>query len=207
MTVTEVAAQGTTESRKERKWDKRTFERYEGWKRLKPTIFVSQYAGGMGLHSNGVGWSYGKRRQGETNIMLGYLPKRHAGRYRLTFTLKQNYIPWSMSIDEHWNVEPFYCGLYFTTIAGSEFWKEEPGKYPNHYYNICTKIRPYIFVGQRVGFAPGHRFIRNIQMFYEISSCDLYIVSKVGNKTLKPRDFLRLSFGVKMDLFPKNLKK
>lgn len=97
--------------------------------------------------------------------------------------------------------EPFYCGLYITTIAGDEFWKKEPGRYPNKYYNFSTKMRPYIFVGQRFGFSPHHDLVRHVSLFYELSTCELYLISKVTNKSLSMRDILRLSFGVKVQLF------
>ena len=40
---------------------------------MKPTHVKMQYAGGMGVLSTGVGWDYGKRRQWETDVLLGYL--------------------------------------------------------------------------------------------------------------------------------------
>lgn len=192
----------TTEPKvKQRRWDKRQHLRYAGWERIKPTHFKMQYAGGMGVLSTGFGWDYGKRCQWETDIFMGYLPRKYAKKYRLTFTFKQNYIPWSMSFDEHWNLEPFYCGLYFTTIAGEEFWSKEPGRYPNKYYNFSTKIRPSIFIGQRMGFNPQHRLVKNIQLFYEVGTNELYLISKVTNKELTFKDVLRFSFGFKVQLF------
>lgn len=184
-----------------RKWDKRVHLRYEGWQRLKPTHAKFQYAGGMGVSSVGVGWDYGKRCQWETDFLVGYLPKRYANEFRLTFTVKQNYIPFSVSINDRWAIEPFYCGLYVTTIAGEEFWKREPGRYPNRYYNFSTKFRPYIFIGQRIGFHPSHKVLRSISLFYEIGSCELYIISKATNRSLTMKDILRFSFGAKVQLF------
>ena len=186
---------------KERRWDKRQHQRYKGWERIKPTHVKMQYAGGMGVLSTGFGWDYGKRCQWETDLFFGYLPKKYAEKFRLTFTLKQNYIPWSMSFDEHWNLEPFYCGLYFTTIAGEEFWGKEPGRYPNHYYNVSTKIRPSIFIGQRIGFNPNLHLMKNVQLWYEVGTNELYLISKVTNKSLKMKDILRFSFGLKIQLF------
>lgn len=184
-----------------RRWDKRHHQHYKGWERIKPTHVKMQYAGGMGVLSTGFGWDYGKRCQWETDLFLGYLPKKYAQKFRLTFTLKQNYIPWSMSFDEHWNLEPFYCGMYFTTIAGEEFWGKEPGRYPNGYYNISTKIRPSIFIGQRIGFNPNLHLLKNIQLWYEVGTNELYLISKVTNKSLKMKDILRFSFGFKIQLF------
>lgn len=185
----------------ERKWDRRVHLKYKGWQRLKPTHAKYQYAGGMGVSSIGVGWDYGKRCQWETDFFVGYLPRKYANKFRLTFTVKQNYIPFNISFNDHWFIEPLYCGLYVTTIAGEEFWKKEPGRYPNKYYNFSTKLRPYIFIGQRIGFSPQHKVLRNISLFYEIGTCELYIISKATNKALSMKDILRFSFGAKIQLF------
>ncbi len=184
-----------------RRWDKRVHLRYNGWQRLKPTHIKWQYAGGMGVSSFGVGWDYGKRKQWETDFLIGYLPARYADDFKLTFTVKQNYIPWSITVKDRWVIEPFYTGLYLTTITGDEFWKKEPGRYPNSYYNVCTKVRPYIFIGQRVGLDLPHPVLRNISAFYEISTCEMYLISKVTNKALTLKDILRFSFGLKFYLF------
>jgi hypothetical protein len=40
-----------------------------------------------------------------------------------------------------------------------------------------------------------------VTAFYELSSCDLYVVSAVTNRYLKPTDYLRLSFGLKFQIF------
>lgn len=74
---------------------------------MKPTHVKMQYAGGMGVLSTGVGWDYGKRRQWETDVLLGYLPAKYASDFLLTLTVKQNYIPWSMSFDKHWALGAF----------------------------------------------------------------------------------------------------
>lgn len=184
-----------------KRWDKRIHLRYEGWERMKPTHVKMQYAGGMGVLSTGVGWDYGKRRQWETDVLLGYLPAKYASDFLLTLTVKQNYIPWSMSFDKHWALEPFYCGMYLTTIAGEEFWEKEPGRYPNRYYNFSTKIRPYIFIGQRMNFNLKNSIEQHISLFYEVSTCELYIISKATNRSLTMRDVLRFSFGAKVQLF------
>ena len=184
-----------------KRWDKRIHLRYEGWERMKPTHVKMQYAGGMGVLSTGVGWDYGKRRQWETDVLLGYLPAKYASDFLLTLTVKQNYIPWSMSFDKHWALEPFYCGMYLTTIAGEEFWEKEPGRYPNRYYNFSTKIRPYIFIGQRMNFNLKNSIVQHISLFYKVSTCELYIISKATNRSLTMRDVLRFSFGAKVQLF------
>ena len=61
----------------------------------------------------------------------------------------------------------------------------------------------YPAVVQRITYDidPRRRFTaKAITLFYEISTCDLYIVSAFTNKYLKPKDYLSLSFGVKLQL-------
>jgi hypothetical protein len=52
----------------------------------------------MGLLSLGTGWDYGKRNQWETDIFFGILPKYDSKRTKITMTLKQNYMPWSIAL-------------------------------------------------------------------------------------------------------------
>lgn len=71
---------------------------------------------------------------------LGVLPKYQSDCTKLTFTLKQNYIPWSLQIKEsRFSAEPLTCGMYFNTVFGDEFWVNEPDRYPKGYYGFSSK--------------------------------------------------------------------
>ncbi|MBQ8241521.1 MAG: hypothetical protein IJY60_05100 [Bacteroides sp.] len=173
------------------------------WESLMPTYTKLQYAGGMGLINSGFGWSYGKNNQWETDILFGIIPKYSSDNAKMTFTLKQNYIPWRKKLNDSFTFEPLECGLYFNTVFSDEFWTKEPDRYPKGYYNFSTRVRTHAFIGQRLRFnIPDKKrlFARSITAFYEISSCDLYIVSAFTNH-LNPDDYLRLSFGLKFDIF------
>lgn len=186
------------------RYDRRVHRYRRHWEALIPTHTKIQFAGNMGLLSFGTGWDYGKRNQWETDLLLGILPKYQSDKTKITFTLKQNYIPWSLQIKEsRFSAEPLSCGMYFNTVFGDEFWVHEPDRYPSGYYGFSSKVRIHVFLGQRLTYdiAPKQRFTaRAITLFYEISTCDLYIVSAFGNKYLKPKDYLCLSFGVKLQL-------
>lgn len=186
------------------KYDRRIHRYRRGWEALIPTHVKLQYAGNMGMFSVGPGWDYGKRNQWETDLYIGFLPKFQSHENKLTMTLKQNYIPWSLRIKESaFSAEPLTCGLYVNTVFGDEFWVSEPARYPKGYYGFSSKIRFHIFLGQRLTFDIDRkrRFMaKQVTVFYEISTCDLYLISAVTNKYLKPRDYLSLSFGVKMQL-------
>jgi hypothetical protein len=180
-------------------------ERYRNkWSSLIPTHEKIQYAGGMGFLSAGVGWDYGRNNQWETDVLLGFLPKFSTDNAKVTFTLKQNFIPWKKAAGEVFIIEPFACGLYFTSILDDDFWFDEPDKYPNGYYWFSTKMRFNIYLGQRITYKIPHEksfLFNSITAFYELSSNDLYLQSAFANRYLRPSDYLRLSFGLKFQLF------
>ena len=185
------------------RYKKRVEGYQELWQALMPTYSKLQYAGGMGLLNLGVGWSYGKNHQWETDVFLGFIPKYSSDNSKLTMTLKQNFIPWRKPLNKSMTLEPLTCSLYFNTVFSDEFWTQEPDRYPKGYYGFSTRVRTHLSVGQRMRFnIPDSKrfFSRSITAFYEISTCDLYVVSAFTNH-LSPEDYLRLSFGLKFDIF------
>lgn len=184
-------------------YEKRVGKYQSQWEKLIPTHQKIQYAGGMGVVSVGLGWDYGKSNQWETDVLLGYLPRYSTKEAKLTFTLKQNYFPWTKAINDKFSVNLLSCGLYVNTIFNGEFWVNEPDKYPDGYYSFSTKMRFNIYLGQRItlNIPPEKRiFTKSVSLFYEISSNDLYIASAFTNSYLGPKDYLRLSFGLKLQL-------
>ena len=74
---------------------------------------------------------------------------------------------------------------------------------PVSYTHLDVYKRQHVFLGQRITYDidPQRRFTaKEITFFYEISTCDLYVVSAFTNKDLKPKDYLSLSFGIKLQL-------
>lgn len=186
------------------KYDHRIRRYRNRWEALIPVYSKIQFAGNIGLISVGPGWDYGRHNQWETDMLFGILPKYESRKAKLTFTLKQNYIPWDLRIKESpFSINPLTCGMYVNTVFGDDFWVNEPDRYPKGYYGFSSKIRFHVFLGQRVTFNidQKHRFMaKQISLFYEISTCDLYVISAFTNKYLKPKDYLSLSFGIKMQL-------
>lgn len=182
------------------KYDKRIHRFRKGWNSLIPTHNKIQFAGNMGMFSFGTGWNYGQRDQWETDILWGFIPKHDSHRTKLTMTLKQNYIPWSLDLKKGFSVEPLSCGFYFNTVFGHEFWVQEPGRYPNGYYGFSSKIRTHIFLGHRLTYDIDEKrrfFAKSVTFFYELSTCDLLLISRATNRYLRARDYLSLSFGLK----------
>lgn len=182
------------------KYDKRIHNYKAGWNKLIPTHFKVQYAGNMGFLSFGTGWDYGKQNQWETDLFFGFIPKYNSKEAKATMTLKQNYMPWSFELNQTIVIEPLSCGIYFNTVFGEDFWVKEPDRYPKGYYGFSNKIRTHLFIGQRITFilAPEKRYrSKSVSLFYELNTCDLYLISAITNSYLRPRDYLGLSFGIK----------
>lgn len=183
----------------------RRIESYSSkWEKLIPTHLKSQFAGGMGLISVGTGWDYGKNNQWETDVFFGFVPKYSTDKTKVTFTLKQNFIPWNIKLNDRFSLDPFSCGLYVNTIFGDDFWATEPDKYPEDYYSFSTKMRFNAYIGQRLTLNIDNDkrvFSKSLTFFYELSTCDLYVVSAFTNKYIGAKDIVKLSLGVKMQLF------
>ena len=157
---------------RENRYDRRVHRYRRHWEALIPTHTKIQFAGNMGLLSFGTGWDYGRRNQWETDVFFGVLPKYDSKRTKLTFTVKQNYLPWSLQIKQsRFSVEPLACGMYLNTVFGDEFWVNEPERYPKGYYGFSSKVRIHAFLGQRITYDidPQRRFTaKEITFFYTV---------------------------------------
>lgn len=185
-------------------YDRRVRKYRKHWQGLIPTQVVMQNAGNMGVLSAGIGWNYGNHSQWETHLLLGYLPKYKSGKGKVTMTLKQNYIPWSIYLKDGWSIEPLSCGIYLNTVFGSEFWGRQPARYPDKYYEaLSTKVRANVFIGQRLTKIIPHnrrKKVKSITAFYEISTCDLHVRSMFLDDYLSLWDILGLSIGIKIQM-------
>lgn len=173
------------------------------WANLIPTQVVLQNAGNMGVVSVGIGWEYGRRTQWETHLLWGFIPKYDSSKAHVTSTLKQNYIPWSISFNNWLALEPLEATVYVNTVYGHEFWRSQPGRYPDKYYEaLSTKFRINVGVGQRLtlDLNPDKYYFRGVTFFYEVSSCDLYIRSLFQGTAISFWDILGLSLGFKLQL-------
>lgn len=187
---------------------KRTFydrhrERYiSRWQRLLPSQYTLQFAGSIGLLNMGLGWHYAKGHC-ETELLLGFVPRYHSECAKATFTLKQRYVPWLKRISRRWTLHPLTTGLAFNTISGDDFWKNEPDKYPKNYYGFSTKVRIHVFLGQEAEYhiPRSKRLLHSsVTGYYEIGTCDMYLISKVTNKSIPLREVLSLAFGLRFHM-------
>lgn len=183
------------------KYTKRVNRYANAWERIIPRYSKLQFAGSMGMISLGTGWNY-YRNHWETDMLIGFVPRGSNERANATFTLKQNYYPWHINFGNRVMLEPLSCGIYMNVLFNRDFWGRQPDKYPKGYYWFSTRVRNHVFVGQRISIKldPESSWHKSISFFYELSTCDLYIINAIGNSYLRPRDYLSLSFGLKLQI-------
>ena len=187
-------------------------KRRQYWAALIPTHYVIQNAGNMGLLSAGIGWDYAHHHL-ETQLLFGFIPKHQSTRAKATMTIKENYIPWNIaltgqqassgrSLRQGWSFNPLTVSLYLNTVFGNEFWGGQPHRYPNRYYEfMSTEYRINLALGQRFTWqVPEHRrrHISSVSLFYEVSTCDMYLRSKIIDHGIPFKDLFGLSLGVKL---------
>ncbi len=189
-------------------YDKHVQRMTSKWASLIPTHLVIQNAGNMGIVSAGIGWSYGKRHQCECDLMFGYIPEHESNRGKLTSTIKGNYMPWNICLNPNgdwtkkgqWNFEPLSASLYINTVYGHEFWRTQPGRYPDKYYDfMSTKFRLNAAIGQRITYVipkSKRQHHNRVTLFYEVGTCDLYVRS-MFQTSIPLKDILGLSIGAK----------
>lgn len=199
-----AAQEQTTDSltpaltREKSRFERRQEHLRDRWSRLIPTQNKLQFAGSMGMFSGGFGWYYGKRDQWETDLFLGFIPKMNNQKGHVTATIKQTYTPWRKNLTPELSIEPLTTGLYVNKIFGEYFWSRLPEKYPDNYYFWAVNTRFNIFVGQAFTFDFDTKIQgRELSFFYEFSTNDLYLISVIGNETLKVWDIVGLSLGLR----------
>lgn len=163
-----------------------------------PEVLTLQYAGGIGMLSAGVGWAYGPSDNWQTDLLIGFIPHRYYHPNYWTLTLRELYSPWRIHIGSDWSVRPVFFSLGINSILHNEFWSKQPTRYPSGYYIFPSKIRLRIGIGQRISFTiprPRRHLGRKISLYWELSTCDLYIRQKIKSSAVPFHSILSLAIG------------
>ena len=169
----------------------------------RPTHLALQTGGGLGMVAAGAGYQFSKNRL-ETDILIGYVPRRYAGSALTLASLKFMYSPFCLRVAEKVQVLPLTVGAYFSYTHGT-LNDELKGQYSSDYYWFSTDTRYGPLVGGRVTYlaapvaATGQP--RKLSFYYELGSNDLYLASYLTNRNggLRFGQLLTLALGVKAD--------
>ena len=169
-----------------------------GLARIAPHAVRVQTAGNMGMVALGPTWLYGKNHQWETSILLGYTPKQHNAKSLTTLTLKEDFTPWSIGKNKV-KFQPLSAGTYLNIALGNDFWDKQPKRYPKGYYWFSTRLRPNFYLGERLRINNPVKPFAAASIFYEISTCDYYLIQGVKNHWVTPDKYLTLSLGLQLE--------
>ncbi|GAA4018979.1 hypothetical protein GCM10022408_36160 [Hymenobacter fastidiosus] len=167
----------------------------------RPRHLMVQTGGGLGMVAVGAGYSYANNKV-ETDILLGYVPKRFAGSTLSLASVKLLYSPFTLRITDQWQVKPLTVGAYLSYTHGT-LNDEERGQYTKDYYWFSTDTRYGPLAGSRLSYLrPGRNGSapKAVSLYYELGSNDLYLISYAQNrKGLSFGQVLTLAIGVKAD--------
>lgn len=161
----------------------------------------AQFAGEIGFLSMGIGSEIFKKRNGEIDIMFGYLPKSIGGVKISTIALKFNYIPWEISLNKDiLKFQPLTLGVLVYHAFGKDLDKQlNRDIYERGYYTWPIAIR----YGPVIGFRIKRNFknksvIKSISFYTEFVSNDIHMYSWLANLRVIPLTrVFNTSFGLK----------
>ncbi|TGE15071.1 hypothetical protein [Hymenobacter elongatus] len=167
----------------------------------RPRHLVLQTGGGLGMVAVGAGYTYLNDKV-ETDILLGYVPKKFAGSTLTLASAKLLYSPFTVRLSDQWQVKPVSVGAYLSYTHGT-LNDEERGQYTKDYYWFSSDTRYGPLAGGRVTYVrptKGNGRPRTVSLYYDLSSNDLYLHSYLTNtKGLSISQILVLGLGVKVD--------
>ena len=186
--------------------------RIQLWQAIIPRQYIVQYAGNIGLMSVGLGWDYGRRRQWETHLLFGFVPRYNSDCAKATMTLRELYRPWDIPIRGHvllrhprtrLTYSPLTVSYAMNTVFHHEFWNRQPDRYPKGYYWFSLRMRHHLALGQRFShtFVTDNRIgIHGYSFYWDVSTTELDIIYKIQNHAVPLRDILHLGVGVKLQM-------
>lgn len=168
-----------------------------------PFFLSLHFAGGVGLVAVGAGYRFNHQRV-EPEVLVGYLPRRLAGRAAAIITLKTTYIPFSPRLGQsQWQVSPLAVGGLLSYTTGRQYFltNNTSGRYRPGYYWWSSAVRVGALAGVRLTHsgrsgAPGTVPARSTA-YSELSTNDLHLVSALTNHSLKLTDILTFGAGLK----------
>ncbi|SNR50376.1 MULTISPECIES: hypothetical protein [Hymenobacter] len=168
-----------------------------------PFFLTLHFAGGVGLVAVGGGYRLNHQRV-EPEVLVGYLPRRLAGRAAAIITLKTTYIPFAPTLGRsQWQLSPIAVGGLLSYTTGRQYFltNNTAGRYRPGYYWWSPAVRIGALAGVRLthtqpagklGAMPART-----ALYSELSTNDLHLVSALTNHALKLTDILTLGAGAK----------
>lgn len=164
-----------------------------------PDHVVIQFAGNIGLLSAGPGYSF-LRDKMDAEFLYGFTPGFESKSSIHIFTGKFSYRPYKIKLPGNLLLEPLKIGTGVSYSVGPQFHTTWPQKYPDGYYWWTTSFRLTPFIGSTISRKTGssHTLIKRVQLYYEIGTHDLALVSLATNKSLGLGKILNIALGTRL---------
>lgn len=167
------------------------------YKRYLPDYVKLQFAGGIGLISLGVGYSFLKHKL-DVSYFYGYVPKfvstddLHSVSLQITAKLLR------YKVSKTVEILPLNFGWFIHHTFGSEYWIKLPSNYPEKYYWWSPGRNSGVFLGGeiRTRFLSNKTPASGTAFYIRAGSRGLYIASKFGNSSIPFSDIIEFGFGV-----------
>jgi len=164
-----------------------------------PDHAVVQFAGNIGLLSAGPGYSF-LRDRADAELLYGLVPGFQGNSSIHILTAKLGYRPWKINLKNDYLLEPLKVGTGISYSIGPQFHTTWPGRYPDGYYWWTTSFRLTPFLGptlsRKVG--DGHSLFKRVQVYSELGTNDLALVSFISNKKLGLTEIWNIALGTRL---------
>jgi hypothetical protein len=164
-----------------------------------PDHAVLQFAGNIGLLAAGPGYSFARDRM-DAELLYGFIPAFEATSGLHIITAKWSYRPFKINLKNGYLLEPLKMGTGISYTIGPQFVTTWPGRYPEGYYWWTSSFRLTPFFGPTISRKVGHdkTLIKRVQLYAELGTNDLALVSFVGNTKLGFTEILNIALGTRV---------
>ena len=164
-----------------------------------PDHAVLQFAGNIGFLAAGPGYSFNRDRM-DAELLYGYTPGYDTNTGVHIITAKWSYRPFRINLKNGFLLEPLKLGTGISYSVGPQFHTTWPGRYPDGYYWWTSSFRLTPFIGPTISRKVGHEntLIKRVQLYGELGTNDLALVSFIGNKKLGLIEILNIALGMRL---------
>ena len=165
--------------------------------RFLPDYVKLQFAGGIGLLSAGVGYSFFKEKL-EVSYFYGYVPKGVSIDDLHSVSLQVTAKFLRFKVNPNIEIVPLNIGWFIHHTFGNEYWITLPSHYPAEYYWWAPGRNSGVFLGGEIKkkILNSRSPVSGLAFYARLGSRGLYLSSKVGNSTIQLRDIIEFGFGV-----------
>lgn len=165
--------------------------------RFLPDYVKLQFAGGIGLLSAGVGYSFFKEKL-EVSYFYGYVPKGVSidDLHSVSLQVTAKFLRFKVNPDIE--IVPLNVGWFIHHTFGNEYWITLPTHYPSEYYWWSPGRNSGIFLGGEIKtkLLSNKTPASGTAFYARLGTRGLYVTSKIGNSSIPLRDIVEFGFGV-----------